>query len=86
MTAHIFHLRLQNGVLVRSIRLLAEGREQAAARVFRRYPRATECVEAGPATGHVNGTSAPAFPTVIKRSAHSASAMGIPFMQHLSTK
>jgi len=71
MKAHIFHLRLRNGVVVRGIRVLAEGREQAAARVFRMYPRSTECVEAGAAAGHANDAGALAFSAEIKRSAQS---------------
>ena len=73
MTAHIFHLRLRNGVVVRGIRVLAEDRGQAAARVFRMYPRSTECVEA--AAGPANGAGTPAFLPEIKRSAQSARAL-----------
>jgi len=69
MRAHIFHLRLPTGPVVRGIRVLAEGREQAAARVFRMYPGSTECVEAGAAAVHTNGASTPAFLMEMKRSA-----------------
>ena len=61
MNAHIFHLRLPTGPIVRGIRVLAEEREQAAARVFRMYPRSTEYVEAEAAAVHTNGAGTPAF-------------------------
>ena len=57
---------------MRGIRVLAEGREQAAARVFRMYPRSTEYVEAGSVAGNANNAGGPAFLTEIKRSTQSA--------------
>jgi len=68
MRAHIFHVRLPTGPVVRGIRVLAEGREQAAARVFRMYPGSTEWVEAGAVAEHTKDAGAPAFPTGIKQS------------------
>lgn len=72
---------------MRGIRILAESREQAAARVFRMYPRSTEYVEGGaPSAGHAKQAGTPFFLTEIKRSAQSARAMNMPFMQPWPTK
>ncbi len=51
------------------------------------YPRSTEYVEGGaPSAGHAKQAGTPFFLTEIKRSAQSARAMNMPFMQPWPTK